>query len=52
MHTEGCAKDEAKLLRDRYEKLLSRPVLLPIQEGVDKLIPALKTLVETEKKQD
>jgi uncharacterized NAD-dependent epimerase/dehydratase family protein len=52
MHTEGCAKDEAMLLRDRYEKLLSRPVLLPIQEGVDKLIPALKTLVETEKKKD
>lgn len=46
MHTEGCAKEEAVLLRDRYEKLLSRPVVLPLQEGVDKIIPTLRNLIQ------
>ena len=45
MHTEGCTQEEAKTLRQRYEQVLARPVLLPLQEGVDKLIPDLKHLI-------
>jgi hypothetical protein len=29
-----------------YEQKLNIPVLLPIQEGVDKLIPVLKGLIK------
>lgn len=45
MHTEGCTTEEAKTLRQRYEQVLGRPVLLPLQEGVDRLIPDLKSLI-------
>ena len=44
MNTELCTVDEAFALQSQFEKSTGLPVLLPIQEGVDKIIPVLKSL--------
>ena len=44
MNTELCTEDEAFALQSQFEKSTGLPVLLPIQEGVDKIIPILKSL--------
>ncbi len=45
IHTEDCTTEEAFAFQKQYEQKLNIPILLPIQEGVDKIIPTLKTLV-------
>ena len=42
VNTEDCTTEEAFSYQKEYEQKLNIPVLLPIQEGVDKLIPILK----------
>ena len=44
IHTEDCTNEEAFAYQKEYEQKLKIPVLLPIQEGVDKIIPTLKQL--------
>jgi len=44
VNTEDCTTEEAFSYQKEYEQKLNIPVLLPIQEGVDKLIPILKAL--------
>lgn len=44
MHTEGCTPEEAITLQQRYEQLLALPVLLPLQEGVGRIVPMLRGL--------
>ena len=44
MNTELCTENEAFALQSQFEKSTGLPVLLPIQEGVDKIIPVLKSL--------
>ena len=44
MNTELCTDEEAFALQAQFEKSTGLPVLLPIQEGVDKIIPVLKSL--------
>jgi uncharacterized NAD-dependent epimerase/dehydratase family protein len=44
MNTELCTEEEAFALQSQFEKSIGLPVLLPIQEGVDKIIPVLKSL--------
>ncbi|MCX6194680.1 MAG: DUF1611 domain-containing protein [Cytophagales bacterium] len=44
MNTELCTEEEAFALQTQFEKSTGLPVLLPIQEGVDKIIPVLKSL--------
>ena len=44
VNTEDCTTEEAFTYQKEYEQKLNIPVLLPIQEGVDKLIPILKAL--------
>jgi uncharacterized NAD-dependent epimerase/dehydratase family protein len=44
INTEECTTEEAILFQRQYEKKLGLPVLLPIQEGVDKILPILKAL--------
>lgn len=41
LHTEGCTLDEALEYQKTYEQLLSIPVLLPIEQGVDAIVPKL-----------
>jgi uncharacterized NAD-dependent epimerase/dehydratase family protein len=44
INTEKCSTEEAFEYQAFYENSLKIPVLLPIHEGVEKLIPTLKAL--------
>ena len=46
IHTEDCTTEEAFAFQKQYEQKLNIPVLLPIQEGVDKIVPTLKKLIK------
>lgn len=46
LHTEGCSTEEAFRFQQEYESRLSIPVLLPIQQGVNKLVPTLLSLMQ------
>jgi len=46
VNTEDCTREEAFAYQKEYTQKLNRPVLLPIQEGVDALIPVLQSLVK------
>lgn len=45
LNTEHCSHEEALAFREKYETELHIPVLLPIEEGVSKIIPELKKLI-------
>jgi uncharacterized NAD-dependent epimerase/dehydratase family protein len=44
LNTEHCGDEEVFSLQRKYEKKLNLPVLLPLQEGCDKIIPVIKQL--------
>jgi len=44
LNTQGCSVEESKLHQEHYENLFKIPVLLPIEEGVEKIITTLKAL--------
>jgi uncharacterized NAD-dependent epimerase/dehydratase family protein len=46
VNTEDCTTEEAFAYQKEYEQKLQIPVLLPIQEGVDKIIPVLKSFIK------
>jgi uncharacterized NAD-dependent epimerase/dehydratase family protein len=48
LNTEDCTNDEALAFQTSFEKELSLPVLLPLQQGVSKIIPFIQTLIRTE----
>jgi uncharacterized NAD-dependent epimerase/dehydratase family protein len=45
MNTEGCTDEEAFRLQDEYQIKLGIPVLLPMQQGVDMMIPLIHSLI-------
>lgn len=45
LNTEGCTKAEAQSFQAQYQNLLKIPVLLPIEEGVEPILPTLKALL-------
>ncbi|AEI46666.1 DUF1611 domain-containing protein [Runella slithyformis] len=45
LNTEECTAQEALNYQRYYEEELQIPVLLPLEEGVGKLLPALKELI-------
>lgn len=47
INTEHCTAEEAYRYQEQYEKELGIPVLLPLQEGVDKVIPVLESLLKS-----
>jgi uncharacterized NAD-dependent epimerase/dehydratase family protein len=46
VNTEECTTEEAFAYQKEYAQKLNIPVLLPIQEGVDPLMPVLKALIK------
>jgi uncharacterized NAD-dependent epimerase/dehydratase family protein len=44
LNTEQCSLEEAEKFQQTYEQQLGIPVLLPLEQGVDKVIPLLKEL--------
>lgn len=45
INTEHCSNEEAFAFQKQYEAELGIPVLLPLQEGVEKIIPVIKSLL-------
>lgn len=45
LNTEDCSTEEAYEFQRTLEAELNLPVLLPLQEGVQKLLPVLKTIL-------
>ena len=46
LNTEDCTDFEAFEYQRSYEKSLGIPVLLPLQEGVGKLLPVIQQLIK------
>jgi uncharacterized NAD-dependent epimerase/dehydratase family protein len=44
INTEHCSDEEAFAFRQQYEDEFNIPALLPLQEGVEKIIPIIKSL--------
>ncbi|MEM8889484.1 MAG: DUF1611 domain-containing protein [Bacteroidota bacterium] len=44
LNTQDCSESEAKNFQQQYKEELQLPVLLPIIEGVDDILPTLKQL--------
>jgi len=47
INTEHCSHEEALAFQKEYEATLQIPVVLPLQQGVEKLIPLIQTLIKT-----
>lgn len=45
LNTEDCSQAEAIAYQNEYTERLGIPVLLPLQEGVDAVIPVIKSLI-------
>jgi uncharacterized NAD-dependent epimerase/dehydratase family protein len=45
LNTELCTDEEAFAFQRQFENELNVPVLLPIQEGVSKIIPVIRSLI-------
>ena len=46
INSEHCTTEEAIAFQKVYEFELEIPVLLPLQQGVDKIIPVIKSLIK------
>ena len=46
INTEHCTSEEAFAFQKVYEFELEIPVLLPLQQGVEKIIPVIKSLIK------
>lgn len=44
MHTEGCTETEIHALQTHYREKLNIPVLLPLEDGINELMPILQNL--------
>jgi len=49
LNTQGCTPLESGQFRSSYEKDLNIPVVLPLEEGVDRLVNLMKKLMEIQK---
>ena len=48
INTEHCTEEEALTFQQQYEAELKLPVLLPLQQGVEKIVPVIKTLIKNQ----
>ncbi len=46
LNTEYCTPEEAFTFQKQYEEDLQIPVLLPLQQGVEKIVPLIKSLLK------
>jgi uncharacterized NAD-dependent epimerase/dehydratase family protein len=46
LNTEHCSNEEAVSFQQQYEADLQLPVLLPLQQGVEKIIPVIQALIK------
>lgn len=45
LNTEGCTEEEALGFQNKFESELQLPVVLPLQQGVEKITPLIKSLI-------
>jgi uncharacterized NAD-dependent epimerase/dehydratase family protein len=45
LNTELCSDEEAFAFQKQFENELNIPVLLPMQEGVNKIVPVIRSLI-------
>ncbi len=45
LNTEHCSLEESEQFQSEYEKSFGLPVLLPLEQGVEKLLPVLSSLI-------
>ncbi len=45
LNTQGLSLEQARIYQQEYESLLGIPVVLPLEEGVDRLVTILKAMV-------
>jgi uncharacterized NAD-dependent epimerase/dehydratase family protein len=50
LNTEHCTEEEAYQYQQLYEAEYRMPVLLPLQQGVAKIVPYLQSIISTNKK--
>ena len=48
LNTRNCSPDESESARQRYEKILGIPIILPLEKGIETIIPILKKLGQNE----
>lgn len=48
LNTRGCSREEVESAKFEYEKQLQIPVLLPVEEGIMKILPVLEKLINNE----
>ncbi|CAN5509471.1 DUF1611 domain-containing protein [soil metagenome] len=46
LNTEHCSDEEALQFQQQYETEFQLPVVLPLQQGVEKIIPAIQSLMK------
>ncbi len=46
LNTEHCSTEEALDLQEQYETELKIPVLLPLQQGIDRVVPIIQSLIK------
>ncbi len=46
LNTKGCSLEEAKAAQGHYAHALGIPVLLPLEEGVEALVPVIRSLID------
>jgi uncharacterized NAD-dependent epimerase/dehydratase family protein len=49
LNTEHCSDSEAYSFQAAYEAKLKLPVMLPLQEGCEKIVPVIKQLIASKK---
>ncbi|MFM7840151.1 MAG: DUF1611 domain-containing protein, partial [Chitinophagaceae bacterium] len=50
LNTESCTEAEAYAYQKKYQQEIQCPVLLPLQQGVEAIIPQIKSLVHSKNK--
>jgi len=49
LYTEGLTPEEARQWRQKYQDELGVPVALPLEEGVERILPVIENLIKTKK---
>ena len=46
LNTENCTPEEAIAFQQQYEQKFQLPILLPLQQGVDQIVPVIQALLK------
>jgi uncharacterized NAD-dependent epimerase/dehydratase family protein len=51
LHTKGCSETEIGDYRREYTERTGLPVLLPLQNGVEEILPVISSLIRTRRQE-